>query len=139
MSKSLPHPEPPRVPLVYVAGPYRAETREGVELHIQTARAVGLQVARKGWCPVIPHTMLAHLDAAAPSIADQFWLDATLELMRRCDAVLLLPGWTQSSGTRAEVAEAQRLGLPVFDAVDFLPAGDRFDGQPGLHALEAVP
>lgn len=126
-------------PLLYLAGPYRAETREGVELHIQQARAVGLQVARKGWCPVIPHTMLAHLDAAAPSIADQFWLDATLELMRRCDAVLLLPGWTQSAGTRAEVAEAQRLGLPVFDAVDFVPAGDRFDGQPGLHAMEAAP
>jgi hypothetical protein len=54
-----------------------------------------------------------YLSGAAP---DEVWLEGDLELMRRCDAVLLVPGWKQSSGTVAEVTEARRMGLPVFAA-----------------------
>lgn len=110
----------PRMPVVYVAGPYRARTRAGVELNIQTARRVGALAATKGWSPLIPHANTGHLDEVCEH-HDEFWLDATLELMRRCDAVVLCPGWMDSSGTIAEIAEAKRIGIPVYEAEHQLP------------------
>jgi hypothetical protein len=45
---------------------------------------------------------------------DEVFLEGTMELLRRCDAVVLVPNWRDSAGAQAEVAEAERLGLPVF-------------------------
>jgi hypothetical protein len=64
-----------------------------------------------GAIPLIPHANTAHLDGIAP---DPFWLDGTLEMMRRCDAVYCFCSeWTDSVGTRGEVEEACRLNIPV--------------------------
>lgn len=113
------HKQP--MPVVYVAGPYRAATRAGIELNIQSARLTGLHCCHKGWSPLIPHANTGGLDAVAPAIPDEFWLGATMELMRRCDAVVLCPGYGKSVGTVAEMLEAKRLGLPIFATLDELP------------------
>lgn len=136
------------IPVIYVAGAYRAPTREGVELNIQAARSVGLLCCRKGWSPIIPHSNTGHLDAIDPRIGDEFWLASTLELMRRCDAVVLVSGWAHSAGTRAEIEEAMRLGIPVFwsesnlfDAQSFLAGGlaeNENDNTQVIASLKAV-
>lgn len=115
-----------RMSAVYVAGPYRGQTRDAVELNIAVARAVGLLAARKGWAPVVPHCNTSLYDFVTDQLTDQFWLGATLELMRRCDAVVLVPGWQLSSGTLAEIVEARRLGIPVFDSEYELPMAAEF-------------
>ncbi len=99
--------------LIYVAGRFSAPTREGVEANIHAAALVGLEVAKLGACPVVPHsnTSLPEYEDVQPY---QFWIEATMEMLRRCNGVVLVPGWEESSGARGEVAEAQRLGLPVF-------------------------
>lgn len=99
--------------LIYIAGPYRAPTGWGVENNIRAAEAVGhcLMLQVPGVAAVIPHTMYKHMDGSLP---DQHWIDATLELMRRCDGVLLWGDWQKSIGTVGEKTEAERLGLPVF-------------------------
>lgn len=113
----------PRLPVVYIAGPYRAATPAGIELNIQAARSLGLQAVRRGWAPIIPHCNFALLDLVDPNIGDSFWLAATMEHMRRSDAVLLVPGWQNSSGTQAEVREAHRLNIPVFHTLEKLTDG----------------
>lgn len=128
---------PPRMPVVYIAGPYRAATLAGIELNIQAARAIGLQAIRRGWSPIIPHCNCALLDQVDPSIGDEFWLASTMELMRRADAVLLVPGWKNSSGTQAEVREADRLTIPVFDSIEDLPDGNEFMVDPGWRLLRS--
>jgi hypothetical protein len=105
------------VKLVYVAGPYRAPTGWGIECNIVAARKLGAAVAQLGAFPVVPHANTAHYDGLA---GDAFWLEGTLELLRRCDAVVLVDGWRDSSGTRGEVAEAERLGKMVFSSIDAL-------------------
>lgn len=110
-----------RMSAVYVAGPYRGQTRDAVELNISVARAVGLLAARKGWAPIVPHCNTSLYDFVTDQLSEQFWLGATLELMRRCDAVVLIPGWQNSSGTAAEIAEARRIGIPVFESEYELP------------------
>jgi nucleoside 2-deoxyribosyltransferase len=100
--------------LVYIAGPFRAPTPWQVEQNIRDAEAISVAVARMpGLFPVCPHTMGRFLSGAAP---DKVWLEGDLEMLRRCDAVLLVPRWYRSSGTRAELVEAHRLGIPVFEA-----------------------
>jgi hypothetical protein len=41
-------------------------------------------------------------------------------MVRRCDAMLVEPHYGNSEGTAAEIAEAHRIGIPVFKTVDYL-------------------
>ena len=100
------------VKLVYVAGPYRAKTGWEIECNIQAARQLGARVLLAGAYPVIPHSNTSHFDGLAP---DEVFLEGTMEQLRRCNAVIFHPEWERSSGSRAERAEAERLGLPCFD------------------------
>lgn len=100
--------------MVYIAGPYRAPTTWQITQNIQRAQEVGAQVLQvKGLYPVIPHMNTHHMDGIAD---DQHVLDGTMEMLRRCDAVILVGGWESSSGTIGEIREAQRLGLPILYA-----------------------
>jgi Domain of unknown function (DUF4406) len=100
--------------LVYVAGPYRAPTTWEISLNIHWARTLGAMVATAGAYPVIPHSNTAHMDGLAP---DELWLKGTMEMMRRCDAVIFTSDWERSTGAREERAEAGRIGLPCFDCI----------------------
>lgn len=98
-------------PLVYVAGPYRAPTVYGISCNIDRAKRAAAGLWALGVAALCPHANSGYLDGLAP---DQVFLAGALEMMRRCDAVLLVPGWEDSVGTRAELAEAERLGIPVY-------------------------
>ena len=114
------------LPLIYVAGPYRAATRDDIARNIDAARSVGISAAALGWFPVIPHANTAHMELDLPGLGDDFWLAGTLEMMERCDAVVLIPGWQNSAGTRGEIIRAEELGIPVFRTLDALPSASVF-------------
>lgn len=121
-------------PLIYVAGRYRAPTREAVAANIAAARAVGVYAASLGWYPCIPHVNTAHFEDDLPDLGDEFWLAGTLELMSRCDAVVLVDGWETSLGTAGEIQKADALMLPVYRGIHLLPSADEFITW--LYALE---
>jgi nucleoside 2-deoxyribosyltransferase len=121
-------PTKQKIPVVYVAGPYRAATRELIAENIAVARSVAVSSARMGWFPLCPHTNTAHFDDDLPG-QDQFFLDGTLALMERCDAVVLINGWRYSAGTLGEVHRARELGIPIFACLEDLPAADEFAGR----------
>lgn len=97
--------------VVYIAGPYRGKTAWKIAENIRRAERLGYSVAEFGAMPLIPHANTAHFDGEFTS---KFWLDGTMELMRRCDAVFLTEDWEESAGATAEREEAVRLGLPIF-------------------------
>lgn len=102
--------------LIYVAGPFSAPTREGVEENIMRAESLAVDVALLGACPICPHANTSHpaFEKAQPY---QFWIDATLEMLRRCDAVIFTRNWQKSSGARGEHEDAVRRGQPVFYSI----------------------
>lgn len=104
--------------IVYLAGPFRAPTKWDVEQNVRAAESAALEVARLGFAFVCPHTMTRNFDGL---LTDRYWLEMTLELMRWCDVVFCFsPLWRQSSGTAGEVAEAERLGIPVVYSLEEL-------------------
>ena len=113
--------------LVYVAGPFRGDVPRNVE----TALAWGRRVVRAGALAVVPHLLGREFGPVRPD--ETWWLKAKLELLRRCDGVLLIPGWERSSGSVNERNEALRLNLPVFDCgardwtLDTVAELDRFE------------
>lgn len=113
---------------IYVAGRYRGPTRDAIELNIQAARHIGRLCLEKGWYPQIPCNNTNHFEHLLPDVDDQVYIEGTLEMMRRCDAVVLIPGWRQSKGAVGEVQEAIRLGMPIFYTIDNLPNAKEFTG-----------
>lgn len=96
--------------LIYIAGPFRGPNAWVVESNIRCAEMVGMSVASLGGVPVIPHTMYRFWNG---TLTDEFWLNATLDILRRCDGAVFVDGWEQSAGSVAEHKEAVRLGLVV--------------------------
>lgn len=97
--------------VIYIAGAYRAKTTWERDRNIHAARLRGAEVVSLGAMPLIPHSNTSHMDGLAE---DQFWLDGTLELLRRSDAVFTVEGWARSVGATGEVREARARGIPVF-------------------------
>lgn len=97
--------------VVYVAGPFRGKTPWDVELNIRHAEELALAVARAGAMPLCPHTMTRYFDRQC---TDEFWLIGTLELLRRCDAIILTDTWEKSEGAAGEKKEALLKNMPIF-------------------------
>lgn len=123
--------EPKYIDLVYVAGPYSADTVEGRSKNIKAAWKAGCQVAALGVYPVVPHMNTAHMDKLQ---SWEWWIDATLELMLRCNAVLMMEGWEKSRGARGEEAMAKKVGIPVF--YNIVDLAGWVAGQMNLEAAE---
>jgi len=97
-----------------------ADDHYKIRLNIDRAAAVGLEVAKLGAAPLIPHTNTGAWFIG--TLSHEAWYAITLEQMRRCDAVILVSGWEGSEGTEGELKEAKRIGMPVFERIDELKA-----------------
>ncbi len=97
--------------VVYIAGPFRGPNAWEIEENIRRAERLALEVWRLGAAALCPHTNTRFFQGAAE---DAVWLDGDIELLNRCDAVLLTPDWKLSSGARAEHDHAKGRGLPIF-------------------------
>lgn len=103
--------------IVYIAGKFRAPTGWGVEQNVRAAENVGMEVAKLGAMPLIPHANSRFFHGTGD---EQFWVAGTLELLRRCDAVMVVSNWKDSVGARGEVMEARERNIPVFDSLEAL-------------------
>jgi nucleoside 2-deoxyribosyltransferase len=98
--------------VVYIAGPYTGSTAWDIEQNVRSAEQVALIVARSGAAPLCPH---ANARFFYGQCTEEFWYEATIEMLRRCDGVVLTAGWENSKGACAEAEEAKRLEIPLFD------------------------
>lgn len=100
--------------VVYVAGPFRGPNAWEIEQNIRRAEELALEVWRLGCAAITPHCNTRFFHGSAP---DEVWLEGDLEILRRCDAMILTKNWALSSGTCAEIQEAEQHGMPIFETI----------------------
>lgn len=117
--------------LIYIAGPYRPYTCAdgtwvGTPMNIRNAEVTAVNLVNElghlGLFPVVPHLNTRDFENQVKQNDDQYFLDGTMTMLERCDAVLLtMPNADKvSSGTKAEVHRAYQLGIQVYRSFDAL-------------------
>lgn len=97
--------------IIYVAGPYRADTEYGVKQNIERAEKVAVKYWQAGYLVYCPHKNCAFLGGACP---DEVWLDAGIQFLKLCDGIVMMEGWQDSSGSVAEWNYATKKGMTIF-------------------------
>ena len=97
--------------MVYVAGPFRASTPWGIECNVRHAEALALEVWRMGAACLCPHANTRYFDGAAP---DHIWLEGDIEMLSRCDAIVMTDNYENSTGAKAEREYAIEHNIPVY-------------------------
>lgn len=101
--------------VIYIAGPYRASTERGIIENIRKAEAVAIKVWQAGHVALCPHMNTRLFGGLCP---DEVWLKGDLELLRRCDGMVLVSGWECSQGVLAEIRLAEKIGISVYNCVE---------------------
>jgi len=96
--------------VVYLAGPFRGKDHWEIAENIRNAERLALEVWKMGAACLCPHANTAHFQNAAP---DEVWLNGDLEMVLRCDAMLMTPDWQRSSGATTERSLAMQHRIPV--------------------------
>ena len=107
---------------VYVAGPYSASNVITVLDNIRNGMQLSKDVFLAGFAPFCPwldyHFTLQLREGEKLTVEDYYqystsWLEAS-------HAVLVLPNWEGSNGTKAEMARARELNIPIFYTLEAL-------------------
>jgi hypothetical protein len=115
--------------LILIAGPYRSGTGDDPELlarNLARLEEAAWPIFRAGHVPMIgewvalPVLRGAGGGSVADPVAKRIMYPTAERLLEHCDAVLRLPG--ESTGADQDVAIATARGLPVFHAVEDIPA-----------------
>lgn len=109
-----------KMKVVYVGGPFRAKQRNPYnqweqENNIRKAEELAWLVWSKGHAAICPHSITRFYQG---SLDDEIWLEGDLQILSRCDCLLLVEGWKDSSGTLSEVKFCKDNGIPVFENID---------------------
>lgn len=101
---------------VYVAGPYNADNVVDVLRNVRVGITSSVEAVKGGlsvFCPFLDfhYGLISEL-----SLED--YRRNSIEWVKVSDVVLLLPGWENSAGTRDELAEASKYGIPVFESIN---------------------
>ena len=95
--------------LIYLAGPISSDPLR----HTYQAIKLAAELAKMGWLIHVPHvSVLAEMFAPLPY---ESWMHLDMRGVRRCDALIRLPG--ESPGADRELELARELGLPVVRTV----------------------
>ena len=95
--------------VVYISGPYSGKISE----NIQKARTVAIQVWEAGYMVFCPHLNTIHFENDCKCVYEDY-LAGDIEIINRCNAVLMVEGWEGSNGATQEYNYAKAYGLPIF-------------------------
>lgn len=98
--------------VVYLAGSYRSKFGLlGIVVNIFRAWLVSRRLWGLGYVVLCPHTNALLMSGKIP---ESLFLDGDIVLLKRCDLVVLLPGWDKSRGTLNEISVSIKNNLPIY-------------------------
>jgi hypothetical protein len=96
--------------IIYIASPY---TLGDVAINVRESFLVADQLARNGYLPFPP--LFSHFWHFLVPHKKEFWMSLDFEWIKRCDAVLRIPG--PSTGADEEEKFAINNRIPVFYSI----------------------
>ena len=96
--------------IIFISGPFRAKLEYDRRENIRRAEALALEVWKLGAAAICPHLNTAHFDGTVP---DNVFLEGDLDILRRCDAVLMTDDFDKSVGAMKERSVALEHKIPV--------------------------
>jgi hypothetical protein len=99
--------------VAYVAGPYRSKWGIiGICINIIRAWRIARELWKMGYIVICPHTNCILM--SGEDIPEDYFLTGDMELLKKCDLMVLIPGWPDSKGTISEILLAHKINLPVY-------------------------
>jgi hypothetical protein len=105
--------------VVYIAGPYRSKNNKICEViqNIRNAEKIALKYWKLGYAVICPHKNTSLFDGYCD---DKIWLEGDLEILKRCDIIVMMSNYFKSSGAIAELNFAEENNIEViFDNEEF--------------------
>jgi hypothetical protein len=102
--------------VAYIAGPYRGKSKNKIINYLQRKRNIkrAAKVAKwawlEGYAVICPHLNSRNFDGLT---TDLIFLNGDTEILKRCDLMILVPGWHSSEGARGELKFAQVNGIAI--------------------------
>ncbi len=100
--------------IIQLIGPYRSDTVSGIQDNITYAARWAKHYWKQGHAVICPHMNSSFFDGSCP---DEIFLSGYKEIIARLDPeqdeLITLSGWTNSSGSKEEVALGLELGIPI--------------------------
>jgi hypothetical protein len=92
--------------VVYISGPYSNKDIGKQRLNITKALVVAEKYWKLGYAVICPHTNSAWMDEVVPY--EQF-MEGDLEILKRCDIIVMMEQWNKSKGASKEREFAYKL------------------------------
>ena len=102
--------------VIFISGRITAPTSYQMAENVRHAHMASLKLMKRGYATICPHKNTEGLGGALHRDSeDDFegWMAMDLEILSRCDGILMLKGWKQSRGSKREYAKAKELGLEL--------------------------
>jgi nucleoside 2-deoxyribosyltransferase len=101
--------------IIYLAGSIRPHGNQTLEGNVATAKQLALDLWKKGYTVFCPHANSdLPISLADKEVEAQRWLNGDLEILSKCDALVVMSEWNLSQGTIGEMVHAKKLGIPIY-------------------------
>lgn len=100
--------------IIYLATPIRPKGNQTLDGNVAKAKQIALELWKKGYTVICPAANSdLPISLAEKELEARRWLDGDIEILARCDAVVVAPGWERSDGVKGEITCAGMYGIPV--------------------------
>ena len=81
-------------------------------MNIRHAESYAKEYIKQGYAVICPHKNTAHFEGLVPY---RDFIAADIEILSRCDAIVMIPGWKNSTGAKIEFLFAFFCGLEIIE------------------------
>lgn len=111
---------------IYIGGPIQGENLLHSLRNIDNGESWQAKLFQLGFSPFPVFSDFSFLMRVRPVPNIQDIYNYSLQWLKVADAMLVIEGWEKSTGCRAEMAEAERSGVPIFhDVVELCAWADK--------------
>jgi hypothetical protein len=97
----------------YICTPYRAETPEKLNEHIEYAQAVSRAAALKGYSVITPHLYYPYFLDDENEEEREIGMALARGLIKKCDVVIVGKKYGISDGMKSEIEYAEKIGVGI--------------------------